>query len=75
MTTYTKKFFEKVMSKSLEEHNKDKFRILERVGTGVQCPDCGDELIETNPGVILTTHPAQKKVHCNSCKYSNYILA
>jgi len=57
------------------EGNNQGLRILERVGTGVQCPNCGDELIETNPGVILTSYPEQKSVHCQNCKYSNYILA
>jgi ribosomal protein S27E len=61
--------------KTIEEHNADRFRVLEKVGTGVQCPQCGDELIETNPGVILTSYPEQKRVHCQNCKYSNCILA
>jgi len=60
--------------KTIEENNQS-LRILERIGTGVQCPGCGDELIETDPGVILTSYPAQKKVHCQNCKYSNCILA
>ena len=62
--------------KTIEEHNKDRLKILEKVGTGVQCPQCGDELIETNSsGIMLTTFPPKKKVHCLTCKYENYILA
>lgn len=60
--------------KTVEEHNKDRFKTIERVGTGVQCPACGDELIETNPGVLLMSNPAQKSVHCPTCKYKNTIV-
>lgn len=61
--------------KTIEEHNNDRLRILEKVGTGVQCPQCGDELIETNPGIVFTSYPPKKKVKCLNCKYENYILA
>lgn len=62
--------------KTLEEYENEKAQ--QRIfnpGTGIQCPQCGDELIVSNPGVILTTYPARKAVHCNTCKYQNTITA
>ncbi len=44
------------------------------VKNGIACPDCGEELFDTNPMLTLTTHPAQKKVHC-TCGYSGYRIA
>ena len=64
--------------KTIEEHNKERinsFRVLEKVGTGIQCPQCGDELLETNPGTLLMSNPPQKIVHCPTCKYKSYIIA
>jgi DNA-directed RNA polymerase subunit RPC12/RpoP len=49
--------------------------VLEKVGTGIQCPQCGDELLETNPGTLLMSNPPQKNVHCPTCKYKSYIIA
>lgn len=74
MTSYTKEYLKKI-----DDHNKERYdswcRILDRIGTGVECPSCGEELIETHPGVILTSNPPQKLVHCPKCEYKNSILA
>jgi ribosomal protein S27E len=64
--------------KSIEEHNKERinsFTVLEKVETGIQCPQCGDELLETSPGTLLMSNPPQKNVHCPACKYQSYIIA
>ena len=61
--------------KTLEEYEKEKAYLREHHGTGIQCPACGDELVESNPGVILTTNPARKAVHCPTCKHKNTITA
>ena len=63
---------------SLEEHNK---KVMETTWTsmdnnnptpnGIECPQCKSELYDSNPNIVLTTHPAQKNVHC-SCGYSGY---
>lgn len=42
------------------------------VKNGCICPNCGEELYDTNPSIILTSHPAQKNVHCNTCNYKGY---
>ena len=42
---------------------------------GIECPDCGKELYDTNPMVTLTSMPAQKNIHCNNCNYKGYRIA
>ena len=61
--------------KTLEEYEADKRKIKESNGTGIQCPACGDELVLSNPDVILLSLPARKAVHCPTCKYKNTITA
>lgn len=39
---------------------------------GVACPNCGEELYDTNPMITLTSYPAQKTVHCDKCGYKGY---
>ena len=36
---------------------------------GLACPLCGEELIDTNPGIILISNPPQKEIHCSNCAY------
>ena len=60
--------------KTLEEYNAEmRERYKANDSTGIQCPQCGDELKLTEPGVVLLSYPPQKKVHCNTCKYKNSI--
>jgi hypothetical protein len=61
--------------KTLEEYEEEKRNVRLNHGTGIQCPACGDELVESNPGMILTSHPPKKSVHCQTCKYQNTITA
>jgi DNA-directed RNA polymerase subunit RPC12/RpoP len=42
---------------------------------GIACPKCGNELMDTNPMMTLTSHPAQKNVHCPKCEYTGYRIA
>jgi C4-type Zn-finger protein len=43
----------------------------------IACPNCGEELVDSNPLETLMSFPPQKKIHCikEGCKYSNYRLA
>jgi hypothetical protein len=41
---------------------------------GIECPKCKNEMWDSNPMVTLTSHPAQKNIHCD-CGYSGYRLA
>lgn len=57
--------------KSVGEHNKQVFenKRPKEVGTGVQCPHCGDEMHYFSGDGLLLTNPPQRNVHCNTCKY------
>ena len=59
--------------KTIEEYEAEKRNIRLSNGTGIQCPACGDELIESNTGIILTSYPPRKAVHCQTCDYKNTI--
>jgi hypothetical protein len=61
--------------RTLEQYEADKKKLKEEFGTGIQCPACGDELVISDPGVILLSNPPRKKVHCPTCKYKNTITA
>ena len=61
--------------RTIEEYEAEKASLRKNCGTGIQCPACGDELIESTPGMILTSHPARKSVHCQTCNYKNTITA
>ena len=61
--------------KTIEEYEAEKALLREQHGTGIQCPACGDELVVSDPNMILTTYPARKAVHCPTCKHKNTITA
>jgi len=73
MTTYTDKYIKKL--KTIEQHNKEKREFYSDNGTGIECPDCGAELIEPNPGIMLACNPPKKAVNCPACAYRSYIIA
>ena len=60
---------------SLREHNERKFQAFVDpcmpVKNGIECPECGDELYDTNPSVVLTSNPPQYSIHCD-CGYRGY---
>ncbi len=64
--------------KSLDEHNSNAWSTQTRwfsnepIPNGIACPKCGNELMDTNPMMTLTSHPAQKSVHCSKCEYKGY---
>lgn len=41
---------------------------------GIDCPECGCELMDSNPLITLTSYPAKKNVHCD-CGYKGYRIA
>jgi DNA-directed RNA polymerase subunit RPC12/RpoP len=61
--------------RTLAEYEEEKRNVRISHGTGIQCPTCGDELVESDPGTILTSNPPRKTVHCQSCNYKNTITA
>ena len=64
--------------KSLEESNAESRRLAFKISdnsprpNGIACPNCGEELMDTNPMSTLTSNPPQKNVHCPKCEYSGY---
>jgi DNA-directed RNA polymerase subunit RPC12/RpoP len=68
--------------KTLEMHNGERWAAqYERLNAalphpnGIECPKCGKELWDSDPMVTLTSHPAQKNVHCPACRHNGYRLA
>jgi len=42
---------------------------------GIACPECGEELFDSNPMMTLTSMPPKKNVHCSKCDYVGYRIA
>ena len=68
--------YEAIM-KTLAEHDAEKmeiFRSLEQLNrthvNGIACPNCGKELWDTNPTVLLTSYPPRKQISCIECGYA-----
>jgi transposase len=67
--------------KTLSEHNAEKEKAYHEMQimndphpNGIACPECGHELWDLHPMVILTSDPPQKEVFCPKCKYHGYRL-
>lgn len=60
--------------KTLEEHEKlanDWYKqSLAPQPNGIACPQCGTELLDSNPKILLTTNPPRKNIHCPKCGYN-----
>lgn len=39
---------------------------------GIDCPKCGEELLDSSPMTTLTSCPPQKNVNCSKCDYVGY---
>ena len=67
--------------KSLEDYNTQQreyhFNISsdKPVLNGIACPKCGEEMMDSNPMVVLTSYPPQKNVNCSKCDYVGYRIA
>lgn len=61
---------------SLDENNRRAFAIHTQDNSprknGIACPDCGEELMDTNPLLILCSEPPKKDVKCSVCEYTGY---
>ncbi len=57
----------------LDEFNAARHRQIARAPlsfNGIACPKCGMELHDSEPGVILTTYPAQVRITCSACGFN-----
>lgn len=68
--------------KTLEEFNREHWEDFGKRQTlnqphpnGIECPECGKELWDSDPMVTLTSDPPQKNIHCPVCGYKGYRLA
>jgi len=56
--------------KSLEQWNKERKRYYPGPGynkpmlNGIECPECGLELFDSEPALELTSYPPKKTIHC-----------
>jgi DNA-directed RNA polymerase subunit RPC12/RpoP len=65
--------------KSLDQHNRE---VLARQNeptvphpNGIECPECGSELWDSSPTMLLISNPPQKHVHCEKCGFRGHRLA
>ena len=47
----------------------------EPIKNGIACPQCGRELLDTTPNLVLTSYPPKKNIHCGNCEYKGYRYA
>lgn len=67
------------MLKSLEDFNREQIEVYRRLRephpNGIACPECRAELWDSNPSVLLTTHPPRVHIHCPACGFSGSRVA
>lgn len=67
--------------KSLDEHNSNSWSNYSSMfenspkPNGIACPKCGEELMDSQPMMTLTSNPPKKDIHCPSCGYVGYRIA
>lgn len=68
--------------KSLDEHNTEMsnlhwrhFNSIEPQPNGLACPNCAEELVDSNPMMTLASFPPKKTVNCTKCDYVGYRTA
>ncbi len=57
-----------------QKFNDEMRKLQEPHPNGIKCPQCGNELWDTNPMIVLTSNPPQKNIHCPKCGYKGYAL-
>lgn len=59
---------------SLKEHDNAVFNRKKKARqphpNGIACPKCGEELLDRNDGMILTSSPPQMYILCSKCDYA-----
>ena len=69
--------------KKLSEFNHDSINLAyhdhstfgKPIKNGIACDKCEEELLDTNPNLILSTNPPKKNVHCEGCGFIGYRYA
>jgi C4-type Zn-finger protein len=39
---------------------------------GLSCPDCQNELVDSNPMLTILGNPSKKEVSCEKCGYNGF---
>jgi hypothetical protein len=64
---------------TLAVHNKQRYAITQPMRSnrpnGIACPECGQELVDPTPDIMLMSCPAQLDIKCMSCNFTGYRLA
>lgn len=64
--------------KTLDEHNagalegKTNWTIGTPVKNGIACPNCGAELFDSMPNIVIDLGRGKKYVHCGNCKFTGH---
>ncbi len=60
--------------RNLDDHNQFALDAYNLIMTphlnGIACPECGEELRDSNPSVALTSWPPQFPTYCPACGYT-----
>lgn len=65
---------------SLEDHNRKAWANIDMTHNGpqrngIECPQCKQELYDTDLLTVLTSYPPKKEIHCDNCGYKGYRIA
>jgi hypothetical protein len=69
------------MMESLDDFNvrrRQQLAVRDALGprpNGVACPQCGKELLDSDPNMRFSSSPPKMNVHCASCDYTGYRVA
>ena len=58
--------------KSLADANAERAKVYETLKdrpNGIACPACGNEMVDNDASMMLTSNPAQTQISCPSCGY------
>lgn len=64
--------------KNLDDYNNEKMKLgisfysNTPAKNGIACPECGNELHDSNPMITLASLPPKKNVACDKCNYYGY---
>ena len=67
--------------KTLEDHNREKenfgydLYVNEPIPNGIACPECGKEMMDSNPYMTLASIPPKKNINCPSCGHIDFRIA
>jgi hypothetical protein len=58
-----------------EAQERERLTALKTGRLKIACDACGEALVDSDPGTLLTTAPPQIRVHCSGCKWTGFAPA